>query len=123
MPQREDIASGTAQEEGEKVSALWAVLDEVQPGDVLVTQAYGDPYTGCFGEMLVTYCKGRGGLGLVVDGCIRDWPKVREIGLPVWTYRRHAQLCLPGGPVSLGLQCANRLWRRAGAAGGHYYRR
>jgi regulator of RNase E activity RraA len=85
MPQREDVVSGVAQEEGEKVSALWAVLDEIQPGDVLVTQAYGDPYTGCFGEMLITYCKGRGGLGVVVDGCIRDWPKVRELGLPVWT--------------------------------------
>jgi regulator of RNase E activity RraA len=35
--------------------------------------------------MLITYCKGRGGLGVVVDGCIRDWPKVRELGLPVWT--------------------------------------
>src|SRR5579883_2978443 len=35
MPQREDIASGMAQEQGEKTSALWAVLDEVQPGDVL----------------------------------------------------------------------------------------
>ncbi|HWE62563.1 MAG TPA: ribonuclease activity regulator RraA [Chloroflexota bacterium] len=85
MPQREDIASGASQEQGEKLSALWAVLDEVQPGDVLVTQAYGDPYTGCFGEMLITYCKGRGGVGLVVDGCIRDWPKVQQIGLPVWT--------------------------------------
>ena len=25
------------------------------------------------------------GVGLVVDGMIRDWPRVREIGLPLWT--------------------------------------
>jgi regulator of RNase E activity RraA len=85
MPQREDIASGLGQEHAEKVSALWRVLDEIRPGDVLLVQAYGDRYTGCLGEMLITYLKGRGGVGLVVDGCIRDWPKVREIGLPLWT--------------------------------------
>ena len=47
MPQREDIASGIGQEHAEKVSALWRVLDEIRPGDVLVVQAYGDRYTGC----------------------------------------------------------------------------
>jgi regulator of RNase E activity RraA len=85
MPQREDVASGLAQENVEKYSALWRVLEEVQPGDVLVVQAFGDPYTGCLGEMLITYFKGRGGIGIVVDGCIRDWPRVQKIGLPVWT--------------------------------------
>src|SRR5262245_24216708 len=85
MPQREDVASGMAQEHVEKVSALWAVFDTVQPGDVLAVQAFGDPYTGCMGEMLITYFKGRGGIGIVVDGCIRDWPRVREIGVPLWT--------------------------------------
>lgn len=85
MPQREDIASGLAQEAGEKVSALWSVMEELQPGDLLAVQAFGDLSTGCMGEMLVTYCKGRGAAGVVVDGCIRDWPHIQEIGLPVWT--------------------------------------
>ncbi|MFL5807436.1 MAG: ribonuclease activity regulator RraA [Roseiflexaceae bacterium] len=85
MPQREDVASGLAQEHVEKVSALWAVFETVQPGDILAVQAFSDPYTGCMGEMLITYFKGRGGIGIVVDGCIRDWPRVQEIGTPVWT--------------------------------------
>lgn len=85
MPQREDIASGVGQEHTEKVSALWAVFETVEPGDVLTIQAYGDPYTGCVGEMLTTYFKGRGGVGLVVDGCVRDWPKIQQIGVPLWT--------------------------------------
>lgn len=85
MPQREDIASGLAQEGSEKVSALWAVFEVVSPGDVLVVQAFGDPYTGCMGDMLVTNFKGRGGAGIVVDGCIRDWPRVQTLGVPVWT--------------------------------------
>lgn len=85
MPQREDIASGTGQEQSEKVSALWSVFDAVEPGDVLVVQAWGDPYTGCMGDMLTTYFKGRGGAGVVVDGCVRDWPKIQELGVPMWT--------------------------------------
>ena len=85
MPQREDVASGMAQEHVEKVSALWAVFETVQPGDILAVQAFGDAYTGCMGEMLITYFKGRGGIGIVVDGCIRDWPRVQEIGTPIWT--------------------------------------
>jgi regulator of RNase E activity RraA len=85
MPQREDVASGIDQEYAERSSALWHVFDTVQPGDVLAIQAYGDPYTGCLGEMLITYFKGRGGAGIVVDGFIRDWPKVEKIGTPLWT--------------------------------------
>src|ERR671928_438172 len=85
MPQRDDVATGVAQEHVEKFSALWAVFEVVQPGDVLAVQAFGDLYTGCMGDMLITYFKGRGGGGIVVDGCIRDWPRVQQIGVPIWT--------------------------------------
>ena len=34
--------------------------------------------------MMLTYLLGKGGAGLVLDGCVRDWPSVRELGLPVW---------------------------------------
>jgi regulator of RNase E activity RraA len=84
MPQREDIASGVAQEYVERTTALWAVLETVQPGDVLVVQAYGSAYTGCLGDMLVRYFKRRGGAGIIVDGRIRDAPRVRKLGVPIW---------------------------------------
>lgn len=84
MPQREDVASGIAQEYSEKYSALWAVLEQIQTGDVLAIQAFGDPYTGCLGEMLITYFKARGGVGIVADGYIRDAPRVQKIGVPLW---------------------------------------
>ncbi len=84
MPMREDIGSTVAQEEYERTSALWHVLDAIHPNDILVMAAKGDMRTGCLGEMLVTYLKGRGGLGAVVDGCVRDWPKIKQIGLPLW---------------------------------------
>lgn len=84
MPQREDVASGLSQEYVERHTALWAVLETVQPGDVLVVQAYGSAFTGCFGDMLVRYFKKRGGAGIVVDGRIRDAARVRELGVPIW---------------------------------------
>jgi regulator of RNase E activity RraA len=84
MPKREDVTAARGQEHFEKRTALWAVMDEVQPSDILVIQAFGDPFTGCVGEMLVNYLSTRGGLGVVVDGCVRDWPKIRAMGVPVW---------------------------------------
>ncbi|MFD7159827.1 hypothetical protein ACFV9C_34880 [Kribbella sp. NPDC059898] len=84
MPQREDVYSGLAQETVERGTALWAVLETIQPGDVLVVQANGSSSTGCLGEMLVRYFRKRGGAGIVVDGCIRDASAVRALGVPLW---------------------------------------
>jgi len=84
MPQREDVASGLGQEDVEKFTALWEVLEVIEPGDVLVVQAFGSPFSGCFGDMLVRYFKKRGGAGIVVDGYIRDLPRVRALGVPIW---------------------------------------
>ena len=89
MPRREDIiwnlASGAEEENVEKHTALWAVFETVQAGDVLMVEAFGDLHTGCMGEMLTTYFKGRGGAAVVVDGCVRDWPRIRTMDVPFWT--------------------------------------
>jgi len=33
---------------------------------------------------MLTYFKGRGGQGVIVDGCIRDYPKAKDLGLGLW---------------------------------------
>jgi regulator of RNase E activity RraA len=91
MPQREDVVrkvaddAGLPQEYSESRTALWAALEAIQPGDVLVVQAYGDPATGCLGEMLISYLRHRGGVGLVVDGSIRDSPKLSNLDIGIWS--------------------------------------
>ncbi|MFD7312122.1 ribonuclease activity regulator RraA [Promicromonospora sp. NPDC059942] len=85
MPQREDLAAGDEQEYVERHTALWHVLETVQPGDVLVVQAFGSLYSGCVGDILARYFQRKGGAGMVVDGRIRDSGKIRDLGLPVWS--------------------------------------
>jgi 4-hydroxy-4-methyl-2-oxoglutarate aldolase len=61
-----------------------AVLDRVQPGDVLVlTMPHPEP-VALIGELLVTQAKERGVAGLLVDAAVRDASDLRELGVPVW---------------------------------------
>lgn len=87
MPMREDIyrEAGVAQEYVERATALWAVLDLIEPGDILVVQAYGTRRSGVIGEMLARHLHNRGGLGLVADGGVRDTGRLAAIDLPIWS--------------------------------------
>lgn len=112
MPMREDIYSdaGVTQEYVERATALWAVLDFIEPGDFLVAQAYGTLKSGVVGEMLAHHLHNRGGVGLVADGGIRDSAKLADIDMPIWSlgptphYASQGEL-LPWGyhvPVAIG---------------------
>jgi regulator of RNase E activity RraA len=86
------------------------VLYHTQPGDVVVVDARANMRSGVFGEMMLTYFKGRGGAALIVDGCLRDWPNVKGLGLPCWlrgvTPNFHTQTDLMpfavNGPIACG---------------------
>ena len=80
LPKREDIEPGQTEEEQESTSALWSAVIEVRDGDVLVVDARGNLETGCLGEMLMTGIHAKGVQGLVVDGCVRDYPDAKNIG-------------------------------------------
>src|SRR5579862_4436474 len=83
MPKRDDLYS-----EGEytdpELQLHRHVLYHTRPGDFVVVDARGDMRSGVFGEMMLTYFKGRGGLAAVIDGCIRDFPKAKHLGLGLW---------------------------------------
>ena len=116
LPKREDQTTGLGAGQTEQRSALWAVLEHVQPGDVMVVDARGQMRTGCFGEMLLTYFQGAGR-----EGCHRGrlhpglpaGAGFRDAAAPVDT-RVYAQLGRAGEHVAVGLQRARRLRGSAG---------
>src|SRR3954452_16217456 len=60
MPKREDLYPVDEYAEPEK-QLHRHVLYHTQPGDVVVVDARGEMAAGIFGEMMMTYFKGRGG--------------------------------------------------------------
>ena len=60
--------------------------------------------------MMLTYFKGKGGVGCVIDGCVRDFKNVKQIDVGLWTTgltpNFHAQTdIMPfavNGPIACG---------------------
>ena len=75
MPKREDQYAVDEYAEPELQLHRHA-LYHTRPGDIVVVDARGHMSSGVFGEMMLTFFNGRGGIAAVVDGCIRDFPKV-----------------------------------------------
>jgi 4-hydroxy-4-methyl-2-oxoglutarate aldolase len=61
-----------------------AVMDRIQPGDVVVLTMPRPEPVALVGELLVTQARGRGAAALLVDAAVRDVEDLRSIGLPVW---------------------------------------
>lgn len=108
MPKREDLYDEGEYADPEK-QLHRHVLYHVQPGDFVVVDARADMTAGIFGEMMLTYFKGRGGSGLVIDGCIRDYPHGQDLDLPMWirglTPNFHTQTGLMPFAVNTPIAC------------------
>lgn len=108
MPKREDLYG-----EGEYIDVEKQlhrhVLYHTQPGDIVVVDARGDLRSGIFGEMMLTYFKGRGGAGVVIDGCVRDFPHVQTLDLGLWlrgvTPNFHTQSGIMPFAVNVPIAC------------------
>lgn len=80
LPKREDIA-GDGEYVDPESQMHRHVLYHAEKGDVVVVDARGSMKSGVFGNMMLTYLKGKGGLGVVIDGCVRDFPIAKGLGL------------------------------------------
>src|SRR5215217_4252270 len=108
LPQRPDLFN-----EGEyadpETQLHRHVLYHAQEGDVVVVDARGDRSSGVFGDMMSTYFKGRGGAGIVIDGCMRDRPNVKELDIPLWlrgwTPNYHVQTSIYPTAVNVPIAC------------------
>lgn len=72
-------------------------LDVAQPGDVVVVGATGGRSNAVLGDIISTKARHRGIAGFVVDGLIRDLPRIRPLGFPVY-----ARGTTPVGPLHRG---------------------
>ena len=67
-----------------------AVIEHIQPGEVLVlTMPEPDP-VALIGELLATQVKVRGAAAILVDAACRDVEELVKLGLPIWT--RHVRV-------------------------------
>jgi 4-hydroxy-4-methyl-2-oxoglutarate aldolase len=62
-----------------------AVIEQIQPGEVLVLSMPEPAPVALIGELLATQVKVRGAAGILVDASVRDVNELVELGLPIWT--------------------------------------
>ena len=61
-----------------------AVMERVEPGDVVVLTMPEPEPVALVGELLATQARGRGAAALLVDAAVRDVEELRELGLLLW---------------------------------------
>ena len=113
MPKREDQYAVDEYADPEKQLHRHA-LYHTQPGDIIVVDARGDMHSGVFGDMMMTFFQGQGGIGAIVDGCIRDFPKVSEdLEIGLWlkgtTPNFHTQTNIVPFAVNEPIACGDTL--------------
>jgi regulator of RNase E activity RraA len=112
MPKREDLFDGSEYDNPD-LQLHRHVMFPAQAGDMIVVDARGDMSSGIFGEMMLTYLAGRGGAGVVIDGCIRDSGPARTLDLGIWvrgaTPNYHAQTALIPFAVNVPVACGGVL--------------
>jgi 4-hydroxy-4-methyl-2-oxoglutarate aldolase len=77
-------------------AGLLRALMQLGDGEVLVAQGAGE--IGYFGELTAAEAVRRGAAGIVVDGLVRDAPKLRTLSLPVFARGLTPHGALPEGP-------------------------
>lgn len=112
MPQRGDLFDPDEYENPQR-QLNRHVLYQSQPGDIIVVDARGDMASGVFGEMMLTFFAGRGGAGIVVDGCIRDSRIAKTLDIGIWvngvTPNHPSQTNLMPFAVNVPVACGERL--------------
>lgn len=62
-----------------------AIIEHIQPSDVLVLTMPEPAPVALVGELLATQVKVRGAAAILVDAAVRDVEELVKLGLPIWT--------------------------------------
>lgn len=85
-------------------------VEETQAGDVMVVDTGGCTEAGFIGDLILARFIVKGGVGVVVDGAIRDLSAIRHMGLPVYLKGVHAavsQRRLVGLDYNVPVRCSD----------------
>ncbi len=63
-----------------------AVIEQIQPGEVLVLSMPEPRSVALIGELLATQVKVRGAAAILVDAAVRDVEELAQLGLPIWAH-------------------------------------
>jgi 4-hydroxy-4-methyl-2-oxoglutarate aldolase len=83
--------------------AVGHAIAQIVQGDVIVA-ATGN-HTGCavIGDLLLGMARNGGAVGLVTDGCVRDLPGIKDIGLPCFCVGVSPNSPARSGPGTVGM--------------------
>ncbi len=62
-----------------------AVMEQVQPGEILILTLPEPEPVALIGELLATQALVRQVAGILVDAAVRDTEELQSLGLPIWT--------------------------------------
>ncbi len=62
--------------------AIFAALDSLHAGEVIVAATGGHVACAVTGDLLLGMARNGGAVAFVTDGCVRDVPGIRQVGLP-----------------------------------------
>lgn len=109
-PDLNDVVQDIGGSEGRSGGQNTWIIDQLQPGDVLVVDLFGKVEDGTFiGDNLGTAARARTGTGMIIDGGIRDSIRVEALGdFPIYCRGVHPSAIYEvtlrevNGPVRIG---------------------
>jgi len=99
IPLREDLVK--QQYDRLEESPHRMALESIRPNDVLVIDTGSHMDTGVVGDIFTRRLRYLGGQAIVVDGCIRDLQRVKEVDFPVFARGVHGA-AIPRTLMSVG---------------------
>lgn len=62
-----------------------ACIEHIEPGEIVVLAQPESQASALIGDMLVTQMAAAGAAGVLLNGAVRDFEELVELGLPIWT--------------------------------------